>query len=342
MKILVAHVTQPGCSGGAEYLVNNLLTELRVRDHEVEYVEFPLNLSSLSNIPPLCHALEKIEIHNTDLVICTKFPATLIKHNNKITWLLHHFKNVDPEVFDRLNSIDNNYLHSFIVNKQVKAIKESAKSFVISSNIQNQIMDKLGVKIDVLRTPVSVNQTKSQAFDGNYIFCGGPINSQNRQDLLIKALSLSKQDYKLRIIGLSEDQNYFSYLVSLIKQLKLQDKVLLENRFLNDLEFKNLIDFSSLCVYIPNYEDIFSIFAGMACLSNKLVLTASDSGEVATFISQVDSRLVSENNPTDLSRKLDFAISELTTSPLLVKKQLEIYNSQYFINWDTVISELIC
>jgi glycosyltransferase involved in cell wall biosynthesis len=342
MKILVAHVIQPGFSGGAEYLVKNLLIELRVRGHEVEYVEFPLNLSSLSNIPLLCHAFEKIEIQNADLVICTKFPATLIKHKNKVIWLIHHFKNIDPEVFDRLNSIDNNYLHDFIVNKQVKAIKESSKSFVISSHIQNQIIDKLGVKIDVLRTPVSVNQTKSQAFDGNYIFCGGRINSQKRQDLLIKALSLSKQDYKLQIIGLSEDQNYFSYLVSLIKQHKLQDRVLLENRFLNDLEFKNLIDFSSLCVYIPYNEDNFSIFAGMACLSNKLVITASDSGEVATFISQVDSRLVSENNPTDLSRKLDFAISELKSSPLLLKKQLEIYNSQYFVNWDTVISELIC
>jgi glycosyltransferase involved in cell wall biosynthesis len=341
MKILVAHVTQPGFSGGAEYLVKNLLIELRVRGHEVEYVEFPLNLSSLSNFPLLCHAFEKIEIQNTDLVICTKFPATLIKHKNKVTWLIHHFKNIDSEVF-RLSSVDNNYLHSFIVNKQVKAIKESAKSFTISSHIQNQIIDKLGVKIDVLRTPVSVKQAKIQPLDGNYIFCGGRINSQKRQDLLIQALSLSKQNYKLRIIGLSEDENYFSYLVSLIDQYKLQDRILLENRFLNDLEFKNLIDFSSLCVYIPHNEDNFSIFAGMACLSNKLVVTTSDSGEVASFISQVDSRLVSDNNPTDLSRKLDFAISELKSSPLLLKRQLEVYNSQYFINWDTVISELIC
>jgi hypothetical protein len=83
----------PFVHGAAERLYESLRDELRRRGHEVEVVTLPL--SGQSRLATLKSALawrlvdlEEIAGECVDLVIATRFPSYLVRHPNKVVWLI--------------------------------------------------------------------------------------------------------------------------------------------------------------------------------------------------------------------------------------------------------------
>src|SRR5213596_363432 len=84
MRIAVCHPQTPFVRGGAEIHAEALVRALRDAGHDVELVHQigiwrSLDVTESNGIP-------------IDMVIALKFPAYLVKHPNKVVWLIHQHR----------------------------------------------------------------------------------------------------------------------------------------------------------------------------------------------------------------------------------------------------------
>ena len=97
MRIAVCLPQVPFAHGGAEVLAESLVDELRRRDHTVDLVTVPFKWYPGAKV--LSQALlwrlldlEEVDGKPIDLVIATKFPSYVVRHPNKVVWLVHQFR----------------------------------------------------------------------------------------------------------------------------------------------------------------------------------------------------------------------------------------------------------
>ena len=97
MRILVCRPQTAFVRGGVEIFTDTLTAQLRARGHEAEIVSLPwvtwpseslLRSSMLWRLLDLGTGAESI----ADLVIATKFPSYLVRHPNKVVWLVHQLR----------------------------------------------------------------------------------------------------------------------------------------------------------------------------------------------------------------------------------------------------------
>src|SRR5258708_30972559 len=96
MRIAVCRPQALFVRGGVEIFTDTLVAELRARGHEVELVSVPWHSwpnDRLLRDSLLWRLLElQTEETSADLVIATKFPSYLIRHPNKVVWLVHQLR----------------------------------------------------------------------------------------------------------------------------------------------------------------------------------------------------------------------------------------------------------
>src|SRR5690242_7592785 len=97
MRIVVCSPQVPFARGGAEILAERLTDELQARGHEADLVTIPFKWYPGEKV--LTHALtwrlvdlDEVDGRTVDLVIGTKFPSYVVRHPNKVVWLVHQFR----------------------------------------------------------------------------------------------------------------------------------------------------------------------------------------------------------------------------------------------------------
>jgi hypothetical protein len=98
-RILICGSQIPFVRGGAECLVDSLAAELAARGHAVDQVRLPFSLASRGRLLESALAwrlidVEAVEGRPVDRVIATRFPSYLVKHPNKVVWLVHQLRQV--------------------------------------------------------------------------------------------------------------------------------------------------------------------------------------------------------------------------------------------------------
>jgi len=98
-RVLVLAVQSPFSHGGAELHVRRLTAELERRGVEADLIAMPLierERFDLIRSALAWRSLELAEIGNrrVDAVIATRFPSYLARHDNKIVWLIHQYRQV--------------------------------------------------------------------------------------------------------------------------------------------------------------------------------------------------------------------------------------------------------
>src|SRR3954469_17954874 len=97
MRIAVCAPQVPFTRGGAEIFADDLVAELRERDHETELVTVPYKWYPGERVLSQAFLWRLLDLSESDgraidLVIATKFPSYAVPHPNKVVWLLHHFR----------------------------------------------------------------------------------------------------------------------------------------------------------------------------------------------------------------------------------------------------------
>ena len=99
LRIAVCTGQIPFVRGGAEIQADALAEQLRARGHAVDIVRIPFRWYPKDEILKGYLAwrlidLEESEGQTIDRVIALKFPAFVVRHSHKITWLIQQFRQV--------------------------------------------------------------------------------------------------------------------------------------------------------------------------------------------------------------------------------------------------------
>src|SRR6476469_9963681 len=97
MRIAVCAPQVPFERGGAEIFADDLVGELRARDHETDLVTVPYKWYPGERVLSQAFLWRLLDLTESDgraidLVIATKFPSYAVRHPNKVVWLLHQFR----------------------------------------------------------------------------------------------------------------------------------------------------------------------------------------------------------------------------------------------------------
>ena len=155
MRIAVCHPQVPFARGGAEILSEGLVRELRARGHEAELVTIPFRWYPGTKV--LSQALlwrladlEEVQGSPIDLVVATKFPSYVVRHPNKVVWLVHQFRQAyeldgtdlgqfgdDPEGRSALHAIHR---------LDQATLGEAKRVFAISGNVAERLRRSTGIE----------------------------------------------------------------------------------------------------------------------------------------------------------------------------------------------------
>ena len=97
--VLVCETQVPLVRGGAELLVQQLVSELRARGVATDRVSLPFKWYPKDEILPHAAAWRLLDLSESngrpiDLIIATKFPTYFARHPNKVCWLVHQHRAV--------------------------------------------------------------------------------------------------------------------------------------------------------------------------------------------------------------------------------------------------------
>src|SRR5919202_766355 len=97
MRIAVCAPQVPFARGGAEIFADDLVAELREREHETDLVTVPYKWYPGERVLSQALLWRLLNLEESDgrpieLVIATKFPSYVVRHPNKVVWLVHQFR----------------------------------------------------------------------------------------------------------------------------------------------------------------------------------------------------------------------------------------------------------
>ncbi|MEO5953983.1 MAG: glycosyltransferase family 1 protein, partial [Chloroflexia bacterium] len=198
MHIAICTAQVPFIYGGNEVLVDGLRDALKERGHKVAIIALPYKWYPRSQIVSSALAWRLIDIteadgQKIDLAICTKWPSYVVKHPNKVTWLVHQFRQVydmfGTPMSDFTGSPADVRVRRTIIDMDTKAISESKRIFTISRNVASRLKRFNGLDATPLYPPLRSGLSLSSGPYGDYILSVNRLDDAKRIDLLLAGLA---------------------------------------------------------------------------------------------------------------------------------------------------------
>jgi len=272
-----------------------------------------------------------------DLVIATRFPSYLIRHPNKVVWLIHQFR----QAYDLLGTRHSSFTGSDEDRRVLEMIRamdgrglgEARALFANAGNTASRLERFNNLRAEALYPPPKLfDRLREGPFEG-FVFSVGRLDPLKRVDLLVRGLAHAPREVRARIAGVGPDRDK---LERLAVKVGVQDRV----DWLGMIGDEQLIEELSraLAVFYAPYDEDFGYVTVEAFRAGKPLLTARDSGGVLEFA--VDGRngfVVNPRDPAALGR----AIASLYRDPNLARTMgLKGREAVAHLSWDHVIEKL--
>ncbi len=343
-KIAITFPYVPFFSGGAELHVASLREKLCARGYQAEIVSIPFKWYPVDELweQQLMWKMLNITESNgekVDLVIGTKWPSYLAKHDNKIIWLIHQHR----EAYDLQNIFfsqfrdgtpGREYLQQFR-DADTAALKEAKKIFTISKNVSKRLNDYNGIASEPLyHPPKHYGHYFCEGYD-EYILSVGRLDKMKRLDILIQAMKFTDPHVKCLIGGTGASDDTIA-LKKMAKEQGVDNKV----QFLGFVTDEDLLKLyaNSLCVYFAPKDEDYGYITLEAFLSHKPVVTTVDAGGVLEFAENDVNAVVTEPDPEQIGQ----AINRLYLDKKLARDFGENgYQKVKDISWDNALDRLM-
>ncbi|MGA7730267.1 MAG: glycosyltransferase family 4 protein [Chloroflexia bacterium] len=341
MHIAICTAQVPFVHGGNEVLVEGLRYALVSRGHQVAVVALPYKWYPRVQIVSSALAWRLVDLteadgRKIDLAICTKWPSYVLKHPNKVTWLVHQFRQVydwfGTPMSDFTGSPEDMRVRRTIVDMDTRALAESKRIFTISRNVASRLKRFNGLDGTPLYPPLRSGLDLAPGPYGDYILSVSRLDAAKRIDLLLGALAHAP---KLRavIVGTGPESDN---LKRKAHELGLIDKVEFKG-FAPDDEVSRLYANARAVYYAPIDED-YGYGTIEALAAARPVITTSDSGGVLEFVEHEKSGLVTAPDPAEIGKSIVRLIGDATEAQRLgITGQSRIAS----ITWDVVVDSLL-
>jgi len=239
---------------------------------------------------------------------------------------------------------ENNFLQKIILKFYLNSID---KHVTLSKNVTNQINKIYSVKNGItlfhpvpkkFGEPINKNLAKEKlnlSKDSIYILFFGLIREYKGLDILIKSMSKiieEKNEVKLLIVG--ENYKSIKKYKKIIDRNKLNNNILLNNKFINENEIKYW--FCSSDLVIQPYRKASQSGISSLAFQFEIPTVSTNIKGLSEFIIDNQDGFISEPNHKDLSNKILFAID--FDKKLLINK-IKLKKDKY--NWGKFVSQLI-
>jgi len=341
MRVAVCATQVPFVSGGAEALAGSLHHELLVRGHESALITVPFAWKPRLEIVESALAWRLASVagpdREPDLVIGTKFPSYLVRHPNKVVWLVHQFR----QVYDLLGTSWSDFgrgtrdrrLIELVRAMDDRAFAEARALYAISANVAERARRHNGVEAAVLYPPPRLFERLEQGVHGDYVLTAGRLEELKRVETLIESLALTSAPVACKIAG---DGPHRARLAELVRRHKLEARVELLGRVSDE----RLIDLyrDALAVYYAPYDEDLGFVTIEAFKAGKPVLTTADAGAVLELVRHDESgRVHPPNDAAAIAASLDLLWQDRERAAALGRRGLE---SVVGLSWDRVIAAL--
>jgi glycosyltransferase involved in cell wall biosynthesis len=298
----------PFARGGAEILAERLAAELRARGHETDLVTVPFKWYPGERV--LTQALlwrlldlEEVDGRPVDLVIATKFPSYVVRHPNKVVWLVHQFR--------QAYELDRTDLGQFGDEPEERATRravqrldrltlgEARKLCAISRNVAERLERSLGLEAEVVLPPPQDLDFRCESY-GDFVLSVGRLDRAKRVDLLLEALAAEPR-LEAVIAGDGPDR---PRLEELARRHRLDGRA----RFAGRVDGPELAELYARClaVYYAPVDEDYGLVPYEAFLSEKPVVTTTDAGGPLDVVADRSTGLVCAPQGEELARACRF------------------------------------
>jgi len=283
-RVLVCTAQVPFASGGAERHAEGLVREIVAFGHEAELVRLPFKWYPRAEILTSALAWRLLDLSEADgkrvdLVIPMKFPSYLVRHENKVVWLIHQFR----QAYDRFGTAESDFTASpedtrwreLIAESDRTGLTEARKIFTNARNTADRLARFNGIEAEALyHPPPLAGRYRTEAPQG-FALAAGRLDAWKRMDLAIGAAAAGK--FRLVIAGDGADRARLEALAR---------KSGADVRFAGRVSDDELLGLYATCgaVIFPPADEDYGYIALEAFLSKKAVVTCTDSGGPLEFV----------------------------------------------------------
>jgi glycosyltransferase involved in cell wall biosynthesis len=285
-----------------------------------------------------------LRLNDADMVITFRPMSHLVQHPNKVVWFIHHIR----PFYDLWDSNfrgfprDNRHqsLRDLIIQIDNDGLQNARKVYTNSKQVQMRLQKYNNIDSEVLYPPLFDSQKYFSHEHNDEIVCIGRLEPHKRPDLFINALAKTKSAVKLRFLGVASNADYANELLNLIDKKKLNNRVILENRWVSEEEKIKTLANCLATIYAPNDEDSYGYPSLESSYSKKPIITTSDSGGVVELVLHGFNGWVCNPTDKDLGDAFDDAYNNKDVTKAMGANawtRLE----QLDISWTNVLRKLL-
>jgi glycosyltransferase involved in cell wall biosynthesis len=310
-RVVICATKIPFAYGGAEMLVDSLRDELKARDFEVDVVALPFHWPTRTELLKGSLAWRLVNLTEAagkriDLVIATRFPSYLIKHPNKVVWLIHQLR----QAYDLLGTPYSDFSAAqprdaraleMIRAMDRRTLSEARAVYTISGNVADRLRRFNGIEGEVLYPPPKLDRLYHSGDFGDYIFSIGRLDPLKRFDLLIRAMNHTETPVRCRIAGTGPEREN---LENLIDRSGLRGRV----ELLGWMDDRDVVERYANClgVYYAPYDEDYGYVTVEAFKASKPVISTTDAGGVLEFVEDgVNGFIASSDSPKEIGARID-------------------------------------
>ena len=339
MNIIVTANAVPFIHGGADYHIEGLVEELRIRGHKVESIRFPFQFSpnsEVTNLMAFCESQNYICPNGqaVDRVISLQFPAYGVHHTSHVIWLMHQHREAYDLYPDHPTS-EQALLRDQIVDYDNRTIAIAAKVYANSACVSSRLQKFNHIESEPLYHPPHAWQHFYNQEAQDFIFFPSRLEELKRQGLLIEAAVHLKSPVKIIIGGIGGQGEAYQ---AKIDKLDLADKVRLIGRFSEQEKFTYYAQ--CLAVFFAPKDEDYGYITLEAMLSSKPVITCTDSGGPLEFVEDQVTGYVCDPDPKAIARAIDKLYEDKQKAKSMGQAGYNKYHSAN-ISWDNVIETLL-
>jgi glycosyltransferase involved in cell wall biosynthesis len=307
MRIAVCMPQVPFERGGTEIFADGLVGALREAGHETELVTVPFKWYPGERVLTQAFLWRLVDLEESngrpiDAVIATKFPSYVVRHPNKIVWLLHQFRQAwdldRTELGQFSESAEDRALRRKVLQLDSVSLAEARKIFTTSSIVAGRLRDSVGLDAEVLAPPPAPLAFHCDGYE-NFVLSVNRLDRAKRIDLLIEAAA-RVPDLRVVIAGDGPDRERLEQLANGSVE------------FVGRVSDEKLADLYARCravYYAPVNED-YGLVPYEAFLSDKPVITTTDAGGPLDIVHDGRTGRVVAPTVEDLARALTFTDDE--------------------------------
>jgi glycosyltransferase involved in cell wall biosynthesis len=347
MRILIVTTQWPFVWGGAEFHAQGLAEALGAAGHQVDIVRIPGGSGSPEHMDAcarFCLGLDLSSISPTkvDRVIGLKFPAYLVPHNDKIHWILHQQRTL-YDLWDQLPARIKEDPSWIRIREQVhrwdsQYIPKARAVFANSVNVASRLKRYNGIQaVPLYHPPPSEDRFYCESAE-DFFLAPSRLVPHKRPELILEALSKTKQPINVSFMGGAVGMEYESELKKLSRRYKVDERC----RWLGWVSEEDKIKLYARCIGVlyPPYDEDLGYGALEAMLASKPLITCVDSGGPLEFVEHEKSALICNPTPEDLAEAMDMLRRDRALAKDLGETARQRY-SELNLSWSNVVETLL-